>query len=140
MGDMGEGYEDGTMYSSVFTGHFSGLNKVDEYAYEMVMSDICQIILCSWRNIKSGVERNYQLIHKNAYIQWEEIEGQTYLKEIPVISKIDTLEFKKQVTFFVGENGTGKSTMIEAIADAYGFNHLMMARYTVFHMRKQKVD
>jgi hypothetical protein len=40
MGDIGEGYENGTMYSSVFTGHFSGLTKVDEYAYEMVMSDI----------------------------------------------------------------------------------------------------
>jgi uncharacterized protein YecT (DUF1311 family) len=40
MGSTGEGYEDGTMYSSVFTGHFSGLTKVDEYAYEMVISDI----------------------------------------------------------------------------------------------------
>jgi uncharacterized protein YecT (DUF1311 family) len=40
MGDIGDGYEDGTMYTSVFTGHFSGLTKVDEYAYEMVMSDI----------------------------------------------------------------------------------------------------
>jgi predicted ATPase len=62
------------------------------------------------------------LFIKSAHIQWDEIEGRTYLKEIPAISKIDTLEFKKQVTFFVGENGTGKSTMLEAIADAYGFN------------------
>lgn len=59
---------------------------------------------------------------RNAHIQWDEIEGKTYLKEIPTISKIDDLEFKKPVTFFVGENGTGKSTMLEAIADAYGFN------------------
>jgi uncharacterized protein YecT (DUF1311 family) len=40
MGDIGEGYENGTMYSSVFTGHFSGLTRIDEYAYEMVISDI----------------------------------------------------------------------------------------------------
>jgi uncharacterized protein YecT (DUF1311 family) len=40
MGVTGDGYENGTMYSSVFTGHFSGLTKVDDYAYEMVMSDI----------------------------------------------------------------------------------------------------
>lgn len=62
------------------------------------------------------------LFIRNAHIQWNEIEGMTYLKEIPAIRKIDDLEFKAPVTFFVGENGTGKSTMLEAIADAYGFN------------------
>jgi predicted ATPase len=30
------------------------------------------------------------------------------------------LEFRKPVTFFVGENGSGKSTLIEAIAEACG--------------------
>lgn len=25
---------------------------------------------------------------RNAHIQWDEIEGRTYLKEIPIISKI----------------------------------------------------
>ena len=32
------------------------------------------------------------------------------------------IEFQKPVTFFVGENGTGKSTLIEAVALAMGFN------------------
>src|SRR5919202_2776262 len=32
------------------------------------------------------------------------------------------LEFHPQVTFLVGENGTGKSMLIEAIAIAAGFN------------------
>jgi predicted ATPase len=32
------------------------------------------------------------------------------------------LSFSKNVSFFVGENGTGKSTLIEAIAEQCGFN------------------
>ncbi len=34
------------------------------------------------------------------------------------------LELDEAVTFFVGENGTGKSTLIESIADNIGFNKL----------------
>jgi predicted ATPase len=33
-----------------------------------------------------------------------------------------SLEFTGPVTFFVGENGTGKSTLLEAIAELCGFN------------------
>ena len=36
--------------------------------------------------------------------------------------KIGSLALEMPVTFFVGENGTGKSTLIEAIAVAMGFN------------------
>ena len=32
------------------------------------------------------------------------------------------MEFKNRVTFFIGENGTGKSTLLEAIAVKAGFN------------------
>lgn len=38
------------------------------------------------------------------------------------LSKVKELAFSKPVTFFVGENGTGKSTLLEAIAVALGFN------------------
>ena len=41
---------------------------------------------------------------------------------IPAFQKVEELCFTKPVTFLVGENGMGKSTLIEAIAVAYGFN------------------
>jgi predicted ATPase len=41
---------------------------------------------------------------------------------LPSIKSLTTLEFHPKVTFIVGENGTGKSTILEAIATAYGFN------------------
>lgn len=49
----------------------------------------------------------------------------SYLLDLPVIkflSENKTLSFSSDVTFFVGENGTGKSTLLEAIAVANGFN------------------
>lgn len=54
-----------------------------------------------------------------------EIRNGSYLTAIPAIRhlmRVGQLELEKPVTFFVGENGTGKSTLLEAIAVAYGFN------------------
>ncbi len=45
-----------------------------------------------------------------------------YLRELPAVKYLSDLEFQKRITFFVGENGTGKSTLLEAIAVACGFN------------------
>ncbi len=39
---------------------------------------------------------------------------------IPIIKFLKEIEFTSQVTFLVGENGTGKSTFIEALAAAVG--------------------
>ena len=40
---------------------------------------------------------------------------------IPAIANLN-LRIKKHVTFLVGENGSGKSTILEALADRIGFN------------------
>ena len=49
----------------------------------------------------------------------------SYLNELPLIrwlSEGNALEFRKPVTFLIGENGSGKSTLLEAVAVALGFN------------------
>ena len=48
-----------------------------------------------------------------------------YLRDIPAVQQLlrgEPMEFPRPVTVFVGENGTGKSTILEAIAVAMGFN------------------
>ena len=63
-----------------------------------------------------------QLFIQGAQIQWEKIEEYSYLRRIPALQFEENLKFNQGITFFVGENGTGKSTLLEAIAVAYGFN------------------
>ncbi len=53
------------------------------------------------------------------------LKSNSYLQALPVVqylARVKTLDFTSPVTFFVGENGTGKSTLLEALAVAYGFN------------------
>ena len=64
----------------------------------------------------------FDLFIKGLSIDWERIGEDSYLREIPAVAGVEKLTFRKPVTFFVGENGSGKSTMLEAIAVASGFN------------------
>lgn len=53
------------------------------------------------------------------------VDKNSYLAGLPVVSFLEkngSLPINSDVTFLVGENGTGKSTLIEAIAVACGFN------------------
>lgn len=45
-----------------------------------------------------------------------------YPFSLPAVSKLETLKLHPAVTYIIGENGTGKSTLLEAIAVAWGFN------------------
>ena len=54
-----------------------------------------------------------------------ELPQGSYLNSLPVIRnlrRLGQLEFTKRVSFLVGENGIGKSTLIEALAVNMGFN------------------
>jgi predicted ATPase len=45
-----------------------------------------------------------------------------YPFNLPAVRNLSELSFHPRVTFIVGENGTGKSTILEAVSIAYGFN------------------
>ncbi|UNC93227.1 AAA family ATPase [Candidatus Contubernalis alkaliaceticus] len=45
-----------------------------------------------------------------------------YSFSLPAVQLLNHLEFHPAVTFIIGENGTGKSTLLEALAAAVGFN------------------
>lgn len=53
------------------------------------------------------------------------LDGSSYLRQLPVVQYLQKhmgLVLDADVTILVGENGTGKSTLLEAIAVACGFN------------------
>nr|MBO0585546.1 ATP-binding cassette domain-containing protein [Clostridium botulinum] len=62
------------------------------------------------------------------YLRYVELcrEGIQSFSEYPyclsAIKDLSRIEFHPKVTYIVGENGTGKSTILEAIAIACGFN------------------
>ena len=61
---------------------------------------------------------------KSIYLKSQPPEG-SYLSGLPVVKnllKMKELSFTSSVIFLVGENGTGKSTLLEAIAVSMGFN------------------
>ncbi len=59
---------------------------------------------------------------KSVSIEYTKIPKDDYISKLSVVRNIKQLEFNKPVTFFVGENGLGKSTLLEAIATKWGFN------------------
>ena len=52
----------------------------------------------------------------------ENIDNTKYPFNIKCLRDFDELKISNPVTFFYGENGVGKSTLVEAIAIALGLN------------------
>src|ERR1700757_3150721 len=47
---------------------------------------------------------------------------QHYPFSLPAVRSLESIELHPKVTFLIGENGSGKSTFLEAIAVSMGFN------------------
>ena len=71
--------------------------------------------------MRKGIEAKEYLV--SAELQRHRVPSfDEYPFSLPAVRNLHALEFKRPVTFFVGENGSGKSTLLEAIAIAWGFN------------------
>lgn len=66
--------------------------------------------------------RMNDLFIKGVLFEWNKISRGSYLRGIEALRDVNEIRFSKPVTLLVGENGTGKSTLLEAIAVAHGFN------------------
>lgn len=65
---------------------------------------------------------NFQYLRR-IHLKREEIPSfNKYPFNLTAIKTLDELVFHPNVTFLIGENGMGKSTLLEAIAVALGFN------------------
>ncbi|MDX2106855.1 MAG: AAA family ATPase [Candidatus Melainabacteria bacterium] len=65
-------------------------------------------------------------------------EGMAFPFNIPAVKSIDQLDFHPDVTFFVGENGSGKSTILEAIAESFDLSGVGGAKNIKFSSRYDK--
>lgn len=66
---------------------------------------------------------NNNLFVKKIMLERDKIDNfNVYPFNIDVIRNLDEIRFNKNVTFLVGENGIGKSTLIEALAVNLGMN------------------
>ncbi|OGO39363.1 MAG: hypothetical protein A2147_10435 [Chloroflexi bacterium RBG_16_57_8] len=52
--------------------------------------------------------------------EWDERDASIFPFTLGVVKTLKEMEFESPVTFFVGENGSGKSTVMEALACAVG--------------------
>jgi len=66
-------------------------------------------------------KRTHPYLYSAAFRPGLELDHQAYPFNIPAVREMDCIEFHPNVTFLVGENGAGKSTVLEAIALALGF-------------------
>lgn len=55
-------------------------------------------------------------------INKDERNGEVYPFDIPAVHMLEDIDFENDITFLVGENGAGKSTILEAVAVAMNFN------------------
>jgi predicted ATPase len=77
----------------------------------------------------------YEPLLKTIRLQ-RDAESDSYAFSLPSVRHLRELKLTKPVTFFAGENGTGKSTLMEAVALAYG--SMLRAARAIFILPRRK--
>ena len=80
MGSVGDGYENGTVYSSNYSGHFTDIQKINEYTYEMKLTDITYEEVAGEEEIIDNV----RYIYTDAYCLGGNDTFKIYLPGTPV--------------------------------------------------------
>lgn len=62
------------------------------------------------------------LLVRTILIDWNKVSNESYLRRIEALQLLNKIEFRSPITLFTGENGTGKTTLLQAIAVGCGFN------------------
>lgn len=73
---------------------------------------------------------------KSVELSYEKIPRKDYISSLFIVKNLKKLKFEKPITFLVGENGLGKSTLIEAIAIKWGFNAEGGSIHFNFHTKR----
>lgn len=110
--------------------------------------DICCDKLYKSRYIRRTIATmDDNILMSNLYVNrisiTKEIPAGNYLNRLPMVQnlkKMGGINLNRRVTFLVGENGVGKSTLIEAIAVAMGFNPEGGSLNLSFNTRKSHSD
>jgi len=63
-----------------------------------------------------------QYLRSIEFLSDDSLDTTKYPYNLAAVKHLGTLDFHENVTFFTGENGSGKSTILEALATQYGFN------------------
>ena len=113
MGDVGEGYADGTIYSSSYSGHFEKLTKINDYTYEMKLKDI------SYKETPDTVEirDNIRYIYTGAYCLGGTDTFRIYLPGTPLS------ELSEEVYFWISMMNQSETelTMIAIVDESNGY-------------------
>jgi predicted ATPase len=78
------------------------------------------------------VRRSSPYLLQASFRPGAQIDHSAYPFTIPAVRKLEEIRFHENVTFFVGENGSGKSTILEALAIALGMGTEGGNRNTLF--------
>jgi len=82
------------------------------------------------------LEKGFNQYIRSIRYDKSQVNPKNYPYNLEAVRALAEIELHPNVTFLIGENGTGKSTLLEAIAVAYGFNPEGGSKNFSFHTKE----